>query len=53
MAEWLERSAGKQVVAGSIHDGGTYFHFEFSLTSRCLQLGEDHTNEIKYDIHPE
>ena len=29
MGEWLERSARKQGVAGSIPAGGTYFHFEF------------------------
>ena len=28
-----------------------FFHFEF-FASHCLQLGEDHTNEIKNDIHP-
>ena len=26
---------------------------KFSLTERCSQSGEDHTNEIKHDIHPE
>ena len=31
IAEWLERNAGKQGVAGSIPGGGIYFHFEFSL----------------------
>ena len=28
IAKWLERHTGKQVVAGSIPGGGTYFHFE-------------------------
>ena len=26
---------------------------KFSLTERCSHPGEDHTNEIKHDIHPE
>ena len=26
---------------------------EFWLMERCSHLGEDHTNEIKHDIHPE
>ena len=51
MADWLERRAWKQGVAGSIPREGTCFHFEFSLTFRCSQLGEDHSNEIKCDIH--
>ena len=25
----------------------------FSLAERFLHLGEDHTNEMKHDIHPE
>ena len=48
--EWLELHAEKQVAAGSLPGGGgTYF----TLASRCSQLGEDHTNEIKHVIHPE
>ena len=35
VVEWLERRAGKQVVAGSIPGGGKTFHFEFLLSSRC------------------
>ena len=26
---------------------------KFSLTELCSHSGEDHTNEIKHDIHPE
>ena len=26
---------------------------KFSLSERCSHPGEDHTNEIKHDIHPE
>ena len=26
---------------------------KFLLTERCSHPGEDHTNEIKHDIHPE
>ena len=29
IAEWLERHARKQAVAGSIPGVGIYFHFEF------------------------
>ena len=53
IAEWLEGSAGKQGIAGSIPCEGIHNHFGFSLTERCLHLGEDYTNEIKHDIHPE
>ena len=53
IAEWLERDAGKPVIAGSISGGGTHFHFEFCAYFSCSQLGEDHTNEIKHGIHPE
>ena len=55
IADWLERRAGKQGVAGSIPGGGTEFRLIFSLSSHGLhvQLGEDHTNEIKHGIHPE
>ena len=54
IAEWLEGHAGKQGVAGSIPGGGIHYHFEiFAKTERHLHPGEDHTNEIKHDIHPE
>ena len=53
IAEWLEEHAGKQGVAGSISGGGIHYHFKFSPTKRCSHPGEDHTNEIKHDIHPE
>ena len=26
---------------------------DLGLTERCSHPGEDHTNEIKHDIHPE
>ena len=53
IVEWLELHTGKQAIAASIPGGGTYFHLNFALTFRCSQLSEDHTNEIKNDIHPE
>ena len=46
-----QKHAGKQWVAGSIPGGGIYSYFEFTLSSRCSQLIEVHTNEIKHDIH--
>ena len=53
IAKRLEQHAGKQGGAGSIPGGGIYFHLEFPLISRCSQLGEAYTNEIKHNIHPE
>ena len=53
IAEWLDRHAEKHGVAGSTPGGGIHYHFEFSLTERCSHPDEDHTNEIKHDIHPE
>ena len=53
MAELLEGHAGKQGVAGSIPDGGIHYIFNFPLTSRWSQRDDDHTHEIKHDIHPE
>ena len=49
IAEWLERRAGKQDVAGTIPDGGTCFHSEYFAYFPLLTA--DHTNEIKHDIH--
>ena len=34
VAEWLERNAGKQGVAGSIPVGGIYFNFVFFASRR-------------------
>ena len=53
IAEWLEGHAGKQGVAGSIPGGGIHFILKCSLTERCSHPDEDHTNEIKHDIHQE
>ena len=53
IAEWLEGHARKQGVAGSIPGGGIHYHFEIFSNGRCSHPGEDHTNEIKHDIHPE
>ena len=53
IAEWLERHAGKQEVAGSIPGGGIFFILISSLISRCSQLSEAYTNDIKHDIRPE
>ena len=52
IAEKLERHAGKQEVAGSIPDGGIYFHFEFFAYFPLLTAREVYTNEIKHNIHP-
>ena len=52
MAEWLEVHAWKQGITGSIPGGGRDYHFEF-FDSLWSQLGDDHTNEIKHEIHPE
>ena len=48
IAEWLERRALKQGVAGSIPGWGTHFLFEF-----FAYFGEAYTNETKHDIYPE
>ena len=53
IAEWLEGHTGKEGVAGSNPGGGIHYHLKVSLTERCSHPGEDHTNEIKNDIHPE
>ena len=53
IAEWLKGHAGKQGVAGSIPGKGIHYHFEIFLTERCSHPGNDHTNEIKHDIHRE
>ena len=52
IADSLEGHAGKQRVAGSIPGGAYIIILKFSLTERCSQNDEDHTNEIKHDIHP-
>ena len=52
IAEWLEGHAREQGVAGSIPGRGIHYHLKFSLTKRS-HPGEDHTSEIKHDIHPE
>ena len=51
MAEWLEghadaRDRGFPAEAYNII-------LKFSLTEHCSHPGEDLTNEIKHDIHPE
>ena len=48
IAKWLEINAGKQFPAEA-----HIFILNFALTPRCSHLGEDHTHEIKHDIHPE
>ena len=53
IAEWLEGHARKQGVAGSIPGGGMHYHFEIFVNGTLFTSGEDHTNEIKHDIHPE
>ena len=53
IAEWLEGYADKWGVAGSIPAEALTMILNFSLSSCWLQLGEDNTNEIKHDIHPE
>ena len=52
IAEWLEGHAGKQGVAGSIPGGGIHYHFEIFANGTLFNPGEDHTDEIKHDIHP-
>ena len=52
-AEWLEGLAGKHGIVGSSPRGDIHYHFEFFAYGTWLHLGEDHTNEIKHDIHPE
>ena len=52
-AQWLERHAGKQGVAGSIPGRGIYFHLEMFAYFPLLTVGKAYTNEIKHDIHPE
>ena len=53
IAEWLEGRDGKQGVAGPTPGGGLHYHFEFFAYGTLSHLCEDHTNEIKHDIHPE
>ena len=53
IAEWLEGHAGKQGVAGSIPGWGMHYHFDNFAKGKLFTPGEDHTNEIKHDIHPE
>ena len=53
MAEWLSSWLAEQEDRGSIPGGGIHYILKFSLTERCSYPGEDHTNEIKHDIHPE
>ena len=53
IAEWLEGHAGKQGVAGLIPGGGIHYHFEIFAYGTLSHPDEDHTNEIKHDIHPE
>ena len=53
IAEWLEGHAAKQGVAVRFPAEAYIIILKFSLTELCSQPGEDHTNEIKHDIHPE
>ena len=53
IAEWLEGHAGKQGSRVRFPAEAYIIILKFSLTERCSHPGEDHTNEIKHDIHLE
>ena len=53
IAEWLERRSGKQKSRVRFPAEAYNIILKFPLTERCSHPGEDHTNEIKHDIHPE
>ena len=55
MAGWKEGHAGNQEVAGLIPGRGALYHFEFFAYSPLItarEIGNDHANETKNDIHP-
>ena len=54
-SEWssgLRRQFAVRQVASSNPARYIYFHFEFSLASRSVQLCEAHTNENNHVINP-
>ena len=53
MSEWLEWHAGKQGVADSIPTDAYIIVLNVSLSTHWSQLSDNHTNEIKHNIHPE
>ena len=53
IAEWLEDTLESKGSRVRFPAEAYIIILKFSLTERCSHPGEDHTNEIKHDIHPE
>ena len=53
IADWLEGDAEKQGSWVRFPAEAYIIILKFSLTERFSHPGEDHTNEIKHETHPE